>query len=170
MKTKAILILSALMVACMSSAQNPTVSSKYSDSEIEAFIQNYKNTRNRDVFPTGVLLQRFQQDFPNARDAEWEMNDEVYEVEFKVSNRDFEAYYDKDGNLLLYKQDIRSSELPAIVKTAAKAQFPTYRFEDVEKIVKGTQTFYKIEMELRNHDVTIYVASDGKIMNELPVY
>jgi hypothetical protein len=163
----------ALLVALISStsfAQDYVISTKYSDKEIATLIQNYKNTHNRDVRVDGVLLQKFRQDFPNARDVDWETNDEIYEVEFEIKDRDFEAYYDKDGNLLLYKQDIHERELPAVVKKSAEAKYPKYRFDDIDKIVKGTQTFYKIEMELRGHDITIYIASDGKTLEIIPVH
>ena len=160
----------ATLMCCTSFAQNPAISTKYSDQEIATLMQNYKNTRNRDVRVDGVLLQNFRQHFPNAYDVEWETNDEIYEVEFEIQKRDFHAYYDKDGNLLLYRQDIRERDLPAVVKQTATAKYPRHRFDDIEKIVKGTQTFYKIEMELRDHEVTIYVASDGTILERVLYY
>lgn len=163
---KRILFLSAAWICGVIYAQNPAISTKYSNSEIAAFVQNYKNTRERDVFADGILLERFQRDFPKASDVEWETNGEIYEVDFDVKFRDFAAYYDKEGNLLMYKQEIREKELPAIVKTAAESKYPKYKFEDIEKVVKGTETFYKVEMELRDTEVTMFIASEGRIINE----
>jgi hypothetical protein len=166
----AFLTLWAAAISCTYFAQNPAISTKYSDKEIAELVRNYNNSRNRDVSVDGVLMQNFRQNFPNARDIDWETNDEIYEVEFEIRDRDFRAFYDKEGNLLLYKQDIRTSELPSAVKKSATEKHPKYRIDDVDKIVKGTQTFYKMEMELRDHDVTIYVANDGKILERRPVY
>ncbi|MCL2027943.1 MAG: PepSY-like domain-containing protein [Bacteroidales bacterium] len=160
----------ATLISCTSSAQNPTISTKHSDSEIANLIQNYKNSRNRDVRVDGVLSQNFRQHFPNARDVEWETNDEIFEVEFEIQNRDFQAYYDKDGNLLLFIQDIGTRELPSNVRNVASERYPRYRIDDVDRIVKGTQTFFKIEMELRDHDVTIYIANDGTVLDRRPIY
>lgn len=155
----------AMFISSVMFAQNPTISNKYSDSEISAFIQKYRNSHDHNAVPTAALLQKFQQDFPNANDVEWETNHEIYEIDFDVKFRDFIAYYDKDGNLLMYKQEVQESELPAIVKTAAEAQYPKYRFEDIEKIVQGTEVFYKIEMELNEFEVTMLITSEGKFKN-----
>ena len=159
-------ILSALFASGVLFAQNPTISQRYSDAEIATLIRNYANSRNHDTHATGVLQQNFQQHFPRAQSVEWETNGEIFEAEFKINRRDFKAFYDKDGNLLMFVQDIRASELPAIVRTAAEARFPKYRFEDIEKVVKGTRTFFKIEMEHRNHEVTMFILNDGTFLNE----
>jgi hypothetical protein len=151
-------------------AQSPRISTKYSDSEITALIQNFRHSRSHDTFPTGVLQQRFLQDFPNARDVEWETNNEIFEVEFEIGNRDFMAYYDSEGNLLLYKEEIRAGELPAAVRAVAQAQFPNFRFDDLYRIIKGTQTFFKIEMERNDNEVKLYVTSDGTVLGRRPVY
>jgi hypothetical protein len=146
------------------------ISTQHSDAEIARLVQNYNNTPNHDVVVSGVLLQNFKQNFSDFRDVEWESNNELYKVKFEIQDRDFYAYYDKEGNLLSYKQDIHEGELPSIVKNAAKAAYPKYRFDDMDKIVKGSQTFYKIEMGLGERDVTIYVVSDGKILNEALIF
>ena len=174
MKAKTIFILSALLiVSCTSVAQNPAVSTVHSDSEITALIQNFRQARTRETSPTIVLAQRFQQDFPNARrGADWYTNNDLFKVEFEVGRRDFWAFYDQSGNLLLFKQEIRRSELPAVVRTAAQNALPNYRIDrDAYRIVKGTQTFYKIEMErLRSDDIILFVKSDGSIMEGIPVF
>lgn len=147
----------------------PTISTKYSDSEIATLIQNYKSTPDRDVKVDGALLKKFQADFPKAKFVEWETNDEVYEADFEIgtifNTHDIEAYYDKNGELLMYEAEISVSDLPANVKETAQKQHPNYRFDDdIEKIVKGKQTYYKIEMEHRDNEVTIYIGSDGKVI------
>jgi hypothetical protein len=58
------------------------------------------------------------------------------------------------------------SELPAVVKNAAEAKYPKYHFEDIDKIRRGTEVFYKVEMELRDTEVALLIQSDGTIWNE----
>jgi hypothetical protein len=164
---KNILSLSAaIILSCVLFAQNPAISKKYSDGEIAILIQKYKHSPNHDVAPTDALLQKFQRDFSNAHNVEWESNDEIYEAEFDIQFREFAAYYDKEGNLLMYKQDIQENELPADIKTAATTKYPAYRFEDIQKIVKGTEVFYEIELELNESEVTMLVTSTGKVISE----
>jgi hypothetical protein len=163
---KILFLTTTLMISGILSAQTPAISTRYSDSEIIALIQNYKRSRERDVFAEGMLLEKFQRDFPKAHGIDWETNGEIYEVEFDLKVRDFAAFYDKDGHLLMYRQDIRERELPAIVKTAAEAKYPKYRFEDIEKIIRGTETLYKLEMEYKDTEVTVFVTGGGKIVTE----
>jgi hypothetical protein len=147
--------------SCTSPALNPDVSSKYSDQEIANLVQTFETSNNRDTIADDALLQKFKQDFPNAISAEWKTNNSLYEVEFEIKNHDWKAYYDKNGNLLMYKQEITAKELPENVKKAANTKLPKYHFEDIEKIVKGTETFYKIEMELKDTETTIFINSAG---------
>lgn len=157
----------AVLTSCSLSAQNPAISNKYADKEIANFIQNFEMSNHRDVTVDSNLLQRFTEDFPVTHSAEWESNGEIYEVEFEIRSRDFQAYYDKEGNLLMYKQEIPKRELPINVKNTAKAKYPQFRFEDdLEKIVKGTQTFYKIEMERGDMDVTVFILNTGELINK----
>jgi hypothetical protein len=160
-KTMCIAII-ATLTSCNSFAQNPAISTKYTNKEIANLVQNYEKSNHRDIWAEGILLQKFQKDFLNAYSVEWETNDEICEVEFEIKDRDFKAYYDKDGNLLMYKQEIREGELPAAVKKSAKTKYPQHRFEDLEKIVKGTQTFYKVEMEYKEMEITMFLASNGE--------
>jgi hypothetical protein len=53
------------------------------------------------------------------------------------------------------------SDLPAAVKNAAEAKYPKYRFEDIDKIRRGTEVFYEIEMELRDTEVKLLIRPDG---------
>jgi hypothetical protein len=158
------LLVMATAVSTALFAQSPTVSKKYSNDEIAQFIQDYKPSRDRDVAPSAVMFQKFLQDFANARDAEWETNDVLFRVDFDVKFRDFTAYYSPDGDLLMYTQEVRKKDLPAVVKTTAEAKCPKCRFEDIKKVVQGTETLYDVEMELRDSEVQMFIASDGQFI------
>ncbi|MDR1130414.1 MAG: PepSY-like domain-containing protein [Prevotellaceae bacterium] len=147
---------------------NPAISNEYSNEEIVRMIKKYKSVHSRDAVPSATLHQKFQADFPKARDVEWESNGEVYEVEFELKSGDCKAYYDAKGNLLMHVQEIYRSELPAVVKNAAENKYPKYKFEDIEKIRRGSEVFYKIEMERKSSDmeVKLLIGDDGAILKE----
>ncbi|GHV34496.1 hypothetical protein FACS1894178_2110 [Bacteroidia bacterium] len=167
MKTlKIVSIVAVLFATQVLTAQNPAISKKYSDAEIATLLQNFRQANSHETIPTVNLQKKFNSDFPKAYDAEWETANNIYEVEFDVRFRDFKAYYDKDGNLLSVAENINPSELPAVVKNAAEAKYPKYHFEDIDKIRRGTETFYKIEMEHGESEVKIIIQSDGKILTE----
>jgi hypothetical protein len=158
-----------LLIAQTGFAQtNPTISNEYSNGEIVQMIKRYKSAHSRDVVPPATLYQKFQADFPKTRDEEWESDGNIYEVEFEVKFRDCKVYYDAKGNLLMYVREIYRSELPAIVKNAAENKYPKYNFEDIEKVQRGTEIFYKVEMEDKSSDseVKLLIGEDGAILEE----
>jgi hypothetical protein len=147
-------------------AQNPAISARYSNEEIAQMIKTYQTSHSHDVVPPDNLQQKFQLDFPKAHDVEWEMAHDIYEVEFEISFRDFKAFYDANGNLLMTREEIRHSELPAIVKNAAESKYPKYAFDDIYKIRRGTEVFYNIEMEHGKMEVKLSIKSDGTVVKE----
>jgi hypothetical protein len=131
-------------------------------------IEKYKFSHSRDVMPTAELQQKFMSDFPKAGDVEWETDGSIYEVEFDVRYRDYNVYYDSKGELLMIVQETYRSELPAIVKNSAENKYPKHDFEDIDKISRGTDVFYKIEMEriFSDSEVKLLVKADGTILEE----
>ena len=148
----------------------PAISDARSNEAITEMLRKYRSSRSRDVTPPAKLAAKFQSDFPKASDVEWEVADSIYEVEFDVKFRDWKAYYDAEGNLLMTVEEIYRSELPAIVKNAAEAKYPKYHFEDIDRIRRGTEVFYRIEMELRDTEIELTVRSDGVITDERTDY
>ncbi|MDR2125991.1 MAG: PepSY-like domain-containing protein [Prevotellaceae bacterium] len=146
----------------------PAISTQYSNEEIAEMIRLFSISREVDVIPPAELQQKFRTDFPNAYDIEWEFGADIYEVEFEIRYRDYEVYYDRQGVLLMCITEIMLSELPSVVKNAAQAKYPEYSFEDIDKISRGSEVFYKIEMErfLSDSEVNLLIKSDGVILNE----
>lgn len=158
------------LISCQSiSAQpNPAITKKHSNADIERMIDAYRGTAHRDIYPVTNLQQQLTKDFPKSKDIEWETGADIYEVEFEIGWTDYKAYYDNEANLLMYTVDIRESELPAVVKNAATSKYVNYKFDDIKKIVKGTDTFYKVEMEKRNSaDIKATFRPDGTFIKEV---
>ena len=155
-----------LLVQIAAAQSNPTIAREYSNETIVEMIRKYKNSKSRDVIPSTELSKKFKSDFPKAYKAEWEVAEDLYEVEFEVKSRDGKAYYDAKGNLLMLVEEIYRSELPAVVRNAAETKYPKYKFEDIDKIRRGTEVFYKIEMELRDTEVKLLIKQDGIVLDE----
>ncbi|MDR2086034.1 MAG: PepSY-like domain-containing protein [Dysgonamonadaceae bacterium] len=145
-------------------AQGQAISTQYSNEEIAQMLKAYKTSYSQDVVPPVALQQKLQTDFPHARDIEWETDGHVYEAEFEVKFRDYEAYYDDKSNLLMVVREIYASELPLVVRNAAESKYPKYHFEDMDKIQRGSEVFYKIEMERGEIEIKLLVKSDGTII------
>jgi hypothetical protein len=154
------------LLACETTAQGPVISTRHANEEIKQMILAYKAAGGRDTRPTGTLHQRFRADFPDARDVEWETARDIYEVEFEIRYRDYKAYYDSRGDLLMLVKEIKRGELPAVVRNAAESRYPKYTFEDIDHVRRGTELFYIIEMERGDLDVKLIISPDGTLLDE----
>lgn len=116
-----------------------------------------------------VVLNAFQQQFPKARQVEWErMRDGNYEVEFDngLFSRDHQAVISPDGKVLRHEEELASYSLPDGVKETIKAEFEGYRVGDVKKISAGGTITYAVELDSQSGDLEVVVAADGKIVKE----
>ena len=165
---KFILVASFVALVQWASAQSgsPVISDVYSDEVIREMIREYRQGHSREVAPPEVPAGKFRVDFPGAVDAEWEVAGGVYEVEFEVRLRDWKAFYDAGGRLLMTVEEVRRSELPAAARKAALARYPRFRFEDIDRIRRGTEVFYRVELERREMEVELLVRADGTVMEE----
>jgi len=161
-------IAAALFAIQTVTAQNPAISTRYSESETAKIIEQFRAAESQSTVPSGSLQQKFRTDFPKASDVEWETANSIYEVEFEIRFRDFKAFYDVNGNLLMVIEEIRKSALPAVVKNAAEAKYPKFRIRDTYKIRRGTEIVYKVEMEksFSDTEVTLFVKSNGVVLDE----
>lgn len=129
-------------------------------------IDENRDSDSHDIAPHESLRLKFAKDFPKARDIDWELGANIYEVEFEIGRIDYKAYYDADANLLMYKHDITSTALPQVIKNTVSSKYPQYRYDDVEKILRGSEVFYKIELERGESDVKLVVDKKGNILNK----
>lgn len=142
----------------------PVITAQYSIEEIAEMIRLFNISRENNVVPPTELQQKFKTDFPNVYDVEWEFGADIYEVEFEIAYRDYDAYYDRQGVLLMYVTELMLSELPEAVKNAVSARYYGYRIEDIDRINIGTDIFYRIELENGNIELTVSLKPDGTLI------
>ena len=146
-----------------------TISNAYSVEKVDQMFKEHKLQHSHDIYPTQELTSALLRDFPEARDIDWEKTDALYEVDFEIGrfpSRDYTAYYDAKGQLLMYEQEISTRDLPAVVKNGALAKYPNFGIEDASKIVKGNETLYKVEIEKGDFEVKLTLNKEGTIVSE----
>ena len=168
-KTLFVVLISVLFATNINAQVAPNMSTKYNLTEIKDLYKQHKVSNDRDVVPPPSLSEKFNKDFPKARDVDWEKSGVLYEVDFEIGwigKTDYKAYYDLEGNLVMYREEISNSSLPAIVKNAALTKYPNYRIDDIDKIVAGKDTLYKVSLEKGDMDVKLVLTHDGTTVNE----
>ena len=144
-----------------------STTTEYTDEQIDILISEYFSGRSRNVAAPANLSTIFKSQFPNARDIEWEMSNDIYCVEFEIGNIDYKILYDTQGNVLLYVYDIRVSDLPKVVSDAARQKYPTYRISDAERVIKGTIKAYLLELEKNGtRDINVVISETGAFLKE----
>lgn len=116
-----------------------------------------------------LVVNRFQQDYPEAKDIDWEFEDGQYEVEFEIGwkGKDHEIWYDETGEILRHKEDISKGDLPTKVTKKLNADFKKYRIKDVKRIVEGDKTIYKLEAKSFTEEWELTIDNEGNIINKV---
>jgi hypothetical protein len=114
-----------------------------------------------------VVVNAFQQKFPQQSSVEWKLKKGLYEAEFEIKNLDHTIYLDSTGKIVRYKKEIPASELPAAVNTSIQKNFKGYKIEDVKKIEEATGITYKIELEKGKEERKLIFTADGKIIENV---
>lgn len=109
-----------------------------------------------------VVKNAFEQQYTNAVDVEWEKRKGNFEVDFEVTNVDYAAVYNQEGQLLMAKRDIPYSELPAAVANKIALDFPDHYIDDVDKIEIDGGVLYQVELEGSIRDRKLVYNADGQ--------
>ncbi|HLU84891.1 MAG TPA: PepSY-like domain-containing protein [Vicingaceae bacterium] len=116
-----------------------------------------------------VILNQFNKQFPKATDVEWEMDGNLYNVDFEIGwNIDHEVWYNAEGKIVKHKEDISKSELPKAVNDRIQADFSGYSIDDLERITDNGKVIYKMELNaLTQTDWDIVIDSEGKVISKI---
>ncbi|ABG60764.1 PepSY-like domain-containing protein [Cytophaga hutchinsonii] len=110
-----------------------------------------------------VVVNAFQQKFPQQSVVEWELKRGLYEAEFEIKNMDHSVYLDSTGKIVKHKQEIAVSDLPSAVTASIQKNFSGYKVDDAKKIEVGNTVRYKVDVEKGAEERKVTFSADGKI-------
>jgi hypothetical protein len=128
-----------------------------SASSLFTFAQDIKETE-----VPSVVMNSFKGQYADALKTEWEKKGNNYEAEFEVGTVERSVILDPSGKVLMQKQEIANTELPAAVANAVKQNYKSYDLEEAEKIEYNGQTYYKVELERFFLDKDVIFTAEGK--------
>lgn len=103
--------------------------------------------------------------YPGARILERDYDDGYLEIEIWHDGREKKVYFDGSENWVFTKCDYRYGELPEAVKVAISgSQFAQYHVDDVEMIESQSGTWFTLELERGDRDVTVRIDANGTIL------
>ncbi len=113
-----------------------------------------------------IHQDNFKAHFPDARDVEWEKQNEYYKVEFEEGPLDRDIWYTIDGEIHKRELEMKSSDLPKPVKKQLAEKYKDFRVDDCELITENSEEFYKIELESRDQEKVVQIKENGEILKE----
>lgn len=109
-----------------------------------------------------VIIDAFNEKFPDAKDVEWEKDDLNYEADFEYGGYEYEVTYSADGTWLETKKEIDVKEIPEKVLSAFKLLYPKAKIVEVEEVETPKSKFYEIEYKRRWKKREVIFDSYGK--------
>lgn len=119
------------------------------------------DTRNSEI--PSVVLNSFNLKYPDAVDVSWEEKEEGHEADFEVGNIDYKALLAPTGELLQLKHEISLQDVPEEVFSSLRKNFKPKDFEDPEKVMIGSNTYYQLEIDQFLLDEKVVLDEKGKI-------
>ncbi|RCW92823.1 PepSY-like domain-containing protein [Winogradskyella arenosi] len=116
-----------------------------------------------------VIVNAFHKQFPKATDLEWEMDGNLYNVDFEMHwNEDHDVWYNAEGIMVRHKEDLAKSDLPEAVRQRIKTDFTGYTIDDLERITDRGNVIYKMELNaFTTTDWDVVIDSEGSIISKI---
>jgi hypothetical protein len=120
-----------------------------------------REIKDKDV-PEAVR-SAFDQQFDNTMMVEWRMKDGVYKAKFNQGLKKHTAEFSSSGELLSKGEKIDKNDLPTAVSDAVKSAYASSNIDDVYRIEKKGQTYYKVKLD---NDKKVIYDAEGKVVKE----
>ncbi|EDM36755.1 hypothetical protein PBAL39_17814 [Pedobacter sp. BAL39] len=113
-----------------------------------------------------IVINSMNKAFPKAEKVEWEMENGLFNAEFEINRREHELWINNRGAIVKHKQDLRTDQLPEVVRNGAKKYFAGYRVDEVEKIELAQRFYYKLCLKTFTDEEHAVFDQEGKRVNK----
>lgn len=106
----------------------------------------------------------FDRDFGGAENATWVKKDDVYFVTFDVNNKQNEAAFNEEGDLVAMSRVVSKNQLPLTVSLAISEKFRGYDIAKIAtEVIYENQTHYYINVANDRQLLKLKCAVNGDI-------
>ena len=121
------------------------------------------------IEPPKVILDAFNQLYPNASDTKWTVQNDYYVITFENNNVDNTVWLDHTGVWSMIESEYSLSQLPQAISTSIKqSAYADWNVEEADTIGRaGFGTVYKVEVEKGNQETDLYYSVYGNFIKAI---
>ncbi|WP_294669194.1 PepSY-like domain-containing protein [uncultured Fluviicola sp.] len=109
-----------------------------------------------------VVINAVVTKYPDAKDLDWEVKNGIYEAEFDLGKDDYEVWVNAKGTILKIEQEIKNTELPAVILSKLKTDYKDFKPDDAKRIEIGKAVYYEIELDGTFGDQKVVYSASGE--------
>ena len=110
----------------------------------------FATTTNATDIVSPKVLKSFETTFGTATETVWTVTENYYKVEFLLNGQTLNAFYNEEGKLIGVSRNISSLQLPIILQTELKKEFPKYWITELFEMSTDNGVEYYITIEDAN--------------------
>lgn len=118
------------------------------------------------IIPLPPVAKAFQEKYPNARDAFFDIDGSYYVVDFKNNNVSTTAWFTDQGVWTMDKASVPFSQLPTdVIGAFNQSAYSKWAIDDSYVInLIDMAAIYKIEVEYGDNEADLYYSGSGKLI------
>lgn len=105
---------------------------------------NAQDVKNEEISKN--LKSQFEKEYPNATEIEWEKENNLFNVEFDIDEKEQEIWYDDSGNIIKTEHELEEAELPEAIRSKIKSSYSAFKIDDIEMKKENDEVTYEIEI------------------------
>ncbi|WP_299821416.1 SdiA-regulated domain-containing protein [uncultured Pontibacter sp.] len=117
-----------------------------------------------DQVPENIKV-RFAEMYPSVKNVDWDLENTLYEADFKINGREREVLLDTTGALVQVSEEIDKADLPEAILARMAKEYGNYNVEEVHRVQRDKQRSYVVELQRRTKEVLITFDEAGNLLN-----
>ena len=89
----------------------------------------------------------------------------LFEVEIRHKSIIKDVYFNYENEWVYTSWDVRSTDIPAIVKSVVDRMYPGYRIEDADYIQRSSGDYYVLELEKGEFEADVTITVEGEVIS-----
>jgi hypothetical protein len=110
------------------------------------------------------VLESFGTMYPNAKEVEWEHEEDTWEAEFMSNDHEVSAEYSETGGWIETETTLHRSEVPATVVEGIFAKYTNAEFLKFEEVRGEDFLAYEVDIMFEEEEIEILISGSGIIL------